>query len=261
MKKVNYIIMPMAGIGKRFKDAQYNTIKPLVLVDNETILEKSLKYLPKSEEKYLVLNKKIFERKRILRKILEDHKFEKILLEKKTLGQADTVNKLKDKLKSKSNKSCLVHSCDHILKYNFSEFDKISKNNDVIIFVTKLKSKIIKNYNSFAYCKINENNLVSKIVEKKTISKKPQNDFAVVGTFWFKNLSDCFLSQDIALKKKSKVNEEYYVGNNINHLIKLGKKVKVLEVETWINLGDIFSYTEYIYWKNFFNKNLDLKHC
>ena len=251
MKKIKNIIIPMAGFGKRFKSAQFNTIKPLIFVDNETILEKAIKNLPQSEKRFLILNEKIF-KKKILRKVGEKYKFEYFLLKNKTLGQADTVNKVKNLIKS--NHDCLIHSCDYIMKYNFDNFSEVSKKSDVIVFVSKLKSKIIKNYNSFAYCKIDNKNIIKKIVEKKTISKNPKNDHAVVGSFWFRKSSDCFLSHEIALSKNDKINEEYYIGNNINHLIKLGRQVRYLEVDVWINLGDIFSYLEYIYWQNFFEK-------
>lgn len=262
MKKTNLILIPMAGIGKRFKEANFNTLKPLVLVDNESILEKSIKNLPTSKNKYIILNKNVFEKKKILRKILSKNKFKNFLIKNKTLGQADTINRIKFLFKDTDlEKDCLIHSCDYILKYNFNKFSKIAKESDVIVFVSKLKSKIINDYNSFAYCKMRNQNEVKKIVEKTTISKFPENDYVVVGSFWFKKLSDCFLSQDISLKKNNTVNNEYYIGNNLNNLINLGKKVVIQEVDTWINLGDIFSYSEYIYWKNFFERNKDIKKC
>ena len=36
----------MAGQGRRYKKENFKTIKPLILVDNETIFEKSIKSLP-----------------------------------------------------------------------------------------------------------------------------------------------------------------------------------------------------------------------
>lgn len=249
----------MAGLGRRFKKENFSTVKPLILVDNETILEKSIKDLPDTDNKLIILNKKIYNKK-LVQKILNKNRFNTFLLKKKTLGQADTINKLY-KNNYSDIKDCLIHSCDYILKYNIQKFLKNRKNCDVIVFVTKLKSKIINNYNSFAYCKVNKNNNIISINEKKIISNQPQHDYVIVGTFWFKYLKDCFLAQEISKKKNDKVNSEYYIGNNINHLIRLNKKVKIFEVDNWINLGDIFSFNEYIYWNNFFDKRTDLKKC
>ena len=96
---------------------------------------------------------------------------------------------------------------------------------------------------------------VLKITEKKIISSSPQNDQMIIGSFWFKKASDFFEMHDQSIKKKNFVNKELYVANNINLLIKKKKKVKIFEVYHWKNLGDYFSYNQYIYWKNFFLKN------
>ena len=54
-------------------------------------------------------------------------------------------------------------------------------------------------------------------------------------------------------KKEKFVNKELYVANNLNLLIKK-KVIKTFEVLFWKNLGDYFSYNQYIYWKNYFEK-------
>ena len=53
----------------------FNTIKPLILVDNKTILEKSIKDLPDANNKLIVLNKKIYNKK-LVQKILNKNQFD-----------------------------------------------------------------------------------------------------------------------------------------------------------------------------------------
>jgi len=256
---INNLILPMAGLGKRFKKYNFKTIKPLILVDKECILEKSLKHIPKVKKKYLILNKKILDKSNVLKKIVQKNKIIAFPLTKKTLGQADTVNKLEKIIKI--DEDALIHSCDYILNFNIKKFLKLKKISDVIIFVSKLENQIIKNYDAFGYCKIDKNQNVIKIIEKKTISNKPELDHVVTGSFWFKKISNCFLSQKISKKKKNTINNEYYVANNINNLIQIGLKIKILEVENWINLGDYFSLNQFIYWQNFFKRNDILRKC
>jgi dTDP-glucose pyrophosphorylase len=256
---IKNLVLPMAGSGKRFKKYNFKTIKPLILVDKECILEKSLKYLPKIKKKYLLVNKKILDNSRIIKKIANKNKITLFSLNKKTKGQADTVNKLEKIIQN--NEDALIHSCDYILSFDIRKFSKLKKICDVVIFVSKLHNQIIKDYNAFAYCKIDKNQNVKKIVEKKIISNKPELDHVVTGSFWFKKVSNCFLSQKISEKEGNKINNEYYVANNINNLIKLGLKIKILEVKNWINLGDYFSLNHYIYWQNFFKNNEKLKKC
>lgn len=256
---ISNLILPMAGLGQRFKKYNFNTIKPLILVDKECILEKSLKNIPGAKKKYLILNKKILNKSNALKKIIHKNKIIAFPLNKKTKGQADTVNKLEKIINH--NEDALIHSCDYILNFNIKKFLNLKKTSDIIIFTSKLENQIVKNYNAFAYCKIDKNKNVIKIIEKKIISNKPELDHVVTGSFWFKKISSCFLSQKISEKKKHIINNEYYVANNINNLIKLGLTIKILEVENWVNLGDYFSLNQYIYWKNFFKKNDRLKKC
>lgn len=253
----------MAGIGERFKKYNFKVIKPLILVDKECILEKSIKNLPNAEKKYILHNKKILEKSTILKKIILNNNINSVPLEKKTEGQADTVNKLKHVIDGKEN--ALIHSCDYILVFNLDKFFSLSKKSDIIIFVSKLENKIIQDYNAFAYCKTNKKKNVTKIVEKKTLSKSPWKDHVVTGSFWFKEISVFFRSHEISQKKNKKINNEYYIANNINNLIagfgKKNLKIKILEVENWINLGDYYSLKEYIYWQDFFRNNIDIKKC
>ena len=53
-------------------------------------------------------------------------------------------------------------------------------------------------------------------------------------------------------KKNDRINNEYYIGNSINNLIKQGKKVLNFEIKKWISLGDPFELNIYYYWKDHF---------
>lgn len=246
---IKNLMIPMGGIGKRFKKENFSTIKPLIMIEKKSILEESIKELPDAGNKIAILNKKIYSKYPIFKKILDKNNIKKFLLNQNTLGQSDTCYKAKNMINKKDD--LFIHSCDYIMKYSNSKFKKLCSNCDVIIFTYKLKSSLVSDYNDYAYCKEQKGNVL-KIVEKKTISKFPQNDQMVIGTFWFKKASDFFLSHERALKKEKFINNELYIANNINELIKKQKKVKVFEVLYWKNLGDYFSYNQYIYWKNFF---------
>ena len=50
-----------------------------------------------------------------------------------------------------------------------------------------------------------------------------------------------------------------YIANNINILIKKNLKVKFLEVDFWVNFGDVHDFNSYIYWQNFFSETNYLK--
>jgi dTDP-glucose pyrophosphorylase len=117
-------------------------------------------------------------------------------------------------------------------------------------------SMLTKNPNAFAYCKTEKNSsIISKIVEKNTISDAPQNDPLLVGTFWFRNSNDFIYSANTAIKNNVAINGEHYIGNSLNTLIDEGKKIVIFDIEQWISLGDPFELEVYYYWEeHFFNK-------
>ncbi len=249
---IKNIVIPMAGLGTRFKKNNFSTIKPLIKIDNKSILEESIKSLPPARSKYCVLQKNIYDRYELIKKILRKNKISPFVLAEDTLGQSDTCNKVIDLVSKEED--LFIHSCDYIMKFSKKKFSKLCKNSDVLIFTYRLKSTIVKDYKDYAYCRI-KNGLVNKITEKTLISKKPHDDHMVVGTFWFKKSYDFFEMHKKAMMNRNFVNNELYVANNINYLIKKKKKVKVFEVEYWKNLGDVFSYNQFIYWKNYFENN------
>ena len=248
---IKNIIIPMAGLGERYKKNNFSTIKPLITIDKKSIFEESIQDLPNSKKKTAIINNKVFQKYTILKKILKKNNINNFLLEKETLGQSDTCYKAKAIING--DEDLFIHSCDYIMKYSLKKFKKEILKCDVIIFTYKLKSSIVKNYNDFAYCSEKQGKVL-RVVEKKIISNNPQNDHMVVGSFWFKKAKDFFYMHEQSLKMKNYVNNELYVANNINLLIKEEKKVKVFEVDYWKNLGDYFSYRQFIYWKNYFLK-------
>jgi|TARA_Y100000294_G_C8559101_1_gene338368 dTDP-glucose pyrophosphorylase len=254
---VDNIIVPMAGLGLRFKENNFGTIKPLIKVDHQCILEKSISKLPNSANKIIILKNEIHKKYSNLRKLIKKNKFNILLLNKNTLGQADTCHKAKKLIND--NEDVFIHSCDYILRFSKKKFIDLKKSCDVIVFTYKLKSRIVKNYCDFAYCSFDKNKTVNKITEKRTVSDDPANDHMIVGTFWFKKAKDLFMSCEIAKKKKYYVNKELYIANNINILIKKNLKVKFLEVDFWINFGDVHDFNSYIYWQNFFSETNYLK--
>ena len=259
MKKIKNIIIPMGGLGKRFKKYKFNTIKPLIQIDDKCILEKSMMYLPNAMNIYFIIKKRIFNKSRVLKKIAKKKNVKFIFLNSNTRGQADTITRVKKNFSLEEES--VIHSCDYILKFNIDHFLKLKKKCDVIIFSTKLKNQVVNDYNDYAYCKMNKKDDVLKIVEKKTISMNPSEDYVVTGTFWFNKISDCIQAQEISLKNKNLIDNEYYIANNINNLINDGLKVKIMPVDYWINLGDYFGLQQYIYWKNFFLNNIEIRKC
>ena len=117
----------------------------------------------------------------------------------------------------------------------------------------------MKNPQAFAYCVLEEDGkTVSKIIEKNTISDRPEKDPLVVGTFWYRNSKDFLFGVENLIADNIKVNGEHYVGTSINSLIEKGKIFIIFDVEQWISFGDPFELKIFEYWEEFFEDHLHL---
>lgn len=259
-------IIPIGGIGKRFKKNGYRTIKPFVMLENnKSIIEKACNSFPNAKNWAFIINRKITKNQRYINKLYSINPNSNIfVLKKNTKGQLETCKKYissKEFQNKFSNHKIFISSCDYSSIYNERKWKNTLKQNncDIYIWTTKLNFTKVKNYNAFGYCILNKNNFVKKIIEKKTISNTPEKDHMIIGTFWFKNSNLINEMYNYAKKFNIIINQEYYIANAINIMITKGYKVKIFNIDQWISFGDPFEIEIYNYWKEIFNEKKTYK--
>tara|TARA_A100001015_G_scaffold262994_1_gene309640 strand:+ start:255 stop:1010 length:756 start_codon:yes stop_codon:yes gene_type:complete len=217
MKKIN-VIIPMAGEGRRFKEAGFKKPKPLIKVFNKTLIEIAIETLSiKNANFYFVARKykdKNFNKqlKKILLKYTDKKKI--IYFKKKTSGAVETLLKVRN---ISQNIPLLTANCDQYLDWIPEKFLKLMKKKNYDGGVLTYKSRNKKN--SFAKVK---NNLVVKIAEKKVISNN-----ALIGIHYWKKTNYFFSSAKKLIKeiKSKRLNTEPYVSETYNFLLE--KKMKI----------------------------------
>ena len=83
--------MPIAGDGKRFKDAGYSVPKPLIEVDGKPMVVKALESLPKASKNILIVRKDQLDIKNF--KLILNQYFDNLVIieiDYLTKGQAST---------------------------------------------------------------------------------------------------------------------------------------------------------------------------
>jgi len=256
-------LIPMAGNGSRFKKEGYNSIKAMIQIENEPMFLKTTKSFPKSKEWIFIFRDTLKLKYSNLMSVISNsfNNTQVITLEKETSGQASTCLEAKKFLKPK--KSLFIASCDYMSIYNQQKWEDLVKSEtdvDIYIWTYKPNDIIVKNFNAFAYCKLNpESGRVIEIREKEIISENPRNDEMIIGSFWFRDANDFIDSAENAIKNDITVNGEHYIGNSLNYLINKGKKINTFEVDKWVSFGDPFELEVYNYWEDFFFQNPDFK--
>ena len=229
-------IMPMAGLGKRFLNSEFNLPKPLIKITKKPMFIEASKSMPKASLNIFICNKNLLTKFKIRKIIAKEYKknYKIITVNRVTKGQANTCL-LAEKLLKKDDK-IFVHSCDSLIKYDLRDLNKKIKISDAVILTTKPNKLHLKNIKSFGWvnCKNNE---IKKITCKKKASAKPGKDYVIIGSFAFKNKK--FFSKSIRdlFKSKKKINNEYYMDMVISNALNKNCKISNLIVRSYTSWG------------------------
>lgn len=262
-RKLN-ILIPMAGAGQRFVKAGYKIHKPILpIIDRKNgntmpMVCSAVSDLPGVERDNTTL---IFVDRQFhvdggveneIRKYYPKAQF--VTVEQLTEGQACTCLLAKNFINNSDE--LLISACDNGIQINQNKFMQLKTLCDVIVFTYKsLDTR--NNPNAYGWVKVDENNNAIEVSCKRAISDTPERDHAIVATFWFREGSIFVNASERMLKQNDRVNDEFYVDEAINHVIAMGYRVKVFQVDKYICWGTPADYEGYMgtikYWNEYYN--------
>ena len=224
------IVIPMAGLGSRFTSKGINIPKPLIFIDNKTMIEHAVESL-NIEGRYIFITRKYnnIEYNKKLTKIIKKLKPEciEIQLNKDQFGAADAALYAQEYIDN--DEELIITNCDQILKWDSNKFLYKIKNKNVDGCVVLYKSNDIKN----SYAEIIDGKIIN-IVEKNVVS-----DNALVGVHYWKKGKDFVKSAKLLLSNHSWTTKECYISETYNFLIKEGKLIHPYKISNneYICLG------------------------
>ena len=225
-KKLN-ILIPMAGEGSRFTNAGYTFPKPLIEINQKTMIQTVIENLS-IEANFIFLVREEHEKKYNISSLLNvmSPNCKVIFVKKLTEGAACTTL-LAEKFIDSSNPLILANSDQHI-EWNSSKsmYKFMSKKIDAAILTFE------SIHPKWSYAKTNNDGFVTEVAEKKVISKE-----ATVGIYFWKKGSDYVKYAKQMIKKNIRVNNEFYVCPVFNEAIKDKKKIVTEKIEKMWGLG------------------------
>ncbi len=256
---IKTILIAMGGEGKRFQEENFSDPKPLIKIDNTEMFIKATNCLPKTE-KYIFITKQNFDNQYNIANIINE-KFEKsevVLIDKTTEGQVSTCLLSEDKINQ--DESLLIAPCDSEVIWNKEDYSQLltNENYDAIIWTFRNNATVSRNPNMYGWVGTKDNHTADFISCKKSISENPVLDHAIVGIFWFKSANIFFNYGKELVRKDIRINNEFYVDEMMNLLIKDGLKVGIFEVSKYICWGTPDDLRTYNYWKQFFKEDYEI---
>lgn len=225
------ILIPMAGLAQRFINAGYTTPKPLIKIDNKTLIEHTLSTL-NLEGHYIFVtrdfgnddyNKQLSS---LLKELCPNSK--EICVSEPTSGSVETCLKAIQFIDN--DEDLIITNCDQRTEWDSQKFIdhiKNTKTDGCLVTYTSNNPK-----NSFA--KVDEYGNIEEVAEKNPIS-----DIALIGLHYWTRGSD-FVSSAKKLMNFSKNNKkEPYISETYNYLIKENKKINIFHLKNneYISLG------------------------
>ena len=221
------ILIPIGGIGNRFKEVNNNKPKALIQVVDKPIichlLDNLINYLNNINFIYIPYNYneyKDFNFESFLINNYPNINFKFFKLMTNTCGCASTIKIALENLINENNKVLLESPILSIDSDNFYKTNIIDYWNGENKIFTFKDYNIQNNSPKFSYIKFNDNQLIEIIKEKEFISISDDYNYACCGAYGFKSLEDLYkYACKIINDDNNKINNEYYISSIIKSMI------------------------------------------
>jgi HAD superfamily hydrolase (TIGR01509 family) len=231
------VLIPMAGLGSRFKDAGYVFPKPLVEVDGKPMIQAVVESIGVNATYTYIVQKEHYEKYNLsylLNLITPDCNI--VQVEGITEGAAVTCLLAKEYIDNQS--PLILANSDQIVEWNSRQFiyDLMTKNADGGIATFE------STHPKWSYAKVNSDGLVTEVAEKKPIS-----DIATVGIYYWKHGSDFVKYAEQMIDKDIRTNNEFYVCPVFNEAIADNKRVFASNIKKMWGIGTPEDLNNYNY--------------
>lgn len=262
------ILIPMAGAGQRFADAGYTVHKPAIMtIDRFTGKEKPMvvcatKDLPGVVEdgSNVIYVDRTFHKTDGVEDIIREYypKARFITIDHLTEGQACTCMLAEEYLDPEE--PLLIAGCDNGMDINTESFAQLTKDCDCIVFTYRHNEAVLANPNAYGWMIADKEGNITGTSIKKAISDTPMEDPAVVATFWFRKAQVFLEATKKMIEENDRINNEFYVDQTVKHVLDLGYKAKIFDIDRYVGWGTPADYEGYQKTYTYFKEFLEKEH-
>ena len=247
MEKIN-VLIPMAGLGSRFRTNGFHNIKPLIPVNGKTFIEWSIESVDFNNLKIQYIFVILEEHKSLIENHLKKIKPDCIIITVPSLTRGAVETALAAESIINNDIPLIITNSDQIFEWNKERYINylINTNQEANVVV------VDANDDKFSYIELDSNGNGIRLTEKEVISNN-----ALVGIHYWKKGSYFVSSGKELIEKNIRSKNEFYISLTYNLLIKAGIKVTsyiLTDTDKYLSIGtpeQLYDYLNY--------KNLDIK--
>lgn len=242
------VVIPMSGIGKRFVDAGFYHLKPLIPIGNSRIINEVMSMFPGIDDPLFIVSKDHKQKNELINYLkknwpkcqiseISEHKF----------GPGHAIFEAKEYIDS--NRPVIVSYCDFSGNWDFVEFcNQLTGVDSLILTYTGFHPHMLRN-TKYAYVRKDSLGNVVEIQEKNSFTDFPSAEEASAGLYAFSSgrLLIEALSEQVAMNYSHM--GEYYISLTIVPLLKKNLVVKTFLMEKFSQFGtpEDLNDWEYLY--------------
>jgi len=248
------IIIPMSGTGKRFQDAGYRQIKPLIPVEGKPIIQHIIERFGPSDNFILICNEvhlAATELAQVLKKICPQARIIPIKAHK--FGPVYAVMRAESHIINEQ--PVIVNYCDFSWRWDYADFkDTVAKNRcDGCILAYRGFHPHLLGPDYYASVKLSEGNWLEEIKEKYSFTADKMESFQSSGTYYFAKGAYIKKYFPLLMQRNIDISGEYYVSLVYNLMKEDNLKVFVYEIPYFLQWGTPQDLEDYLYWSDYFH--------
>jgi glucose-1-phosphate thymidylyltransferase len=221
------IIIPMAGIGKRFFPLTNHRPKPLVRLTEKRLLDHVLDIFTVLEKdhtlEYIFIIGYLGGQIQEYMKKAHSEKNVTYYEQKQLMGQSHAVYLAKDIIAG----PVLLTYCDTITKTDFSFLSSNARDGAVLVHE-------VDDPRRHGVAVIDRDNRIKKLVEKP---KTMEHKLALTGLCYFPEGKTLIKAIETQLESDTSLNDEYYLADAINILLEGGTPIRAEKALQWLDAG------------------------
>ncbi|UJR53169.1 NTP transferase domain-containing protein [Dickeya zeae] len=251
------IIIPMAGLGERFRREGYRLTKPLIPVSGRPMVLQATSDLPASQRYAFILRSDMPGLEDVSQLISQQFINSSLInVDRVTEGQACTALIGLSALDKDDEELGHVTfgACDNGALYDYQKLAQLFKDTsaDVIVWGVRGYVNAARHPRMFGWIDADSDNVINHISVKTPLSDLA-TDPVVLGTFTFRRGSDARRCIEHLISRDGRINGEFYLDSCINDAIELGLRCVLFEVDSYLSWGTPNDLKTFNYWQSCFH--------
>src|ERR1700690_2821887 len=231
------IVIPMSGVGKRFVEAGYRQLKPLIEVDGLPMIEHVVRMFPGESDFLFICTTEADEKtplKSVLKQIAPRGQVGGIAPPKP--GPVHAVLEARNWIRRTGQ--VIGNYCDFSVDGDYFDFKQTMQRLGCAGALTAYRGFHPHSLGPNLYAYMRErNNCLIEIREKHCFTEQRMNEYASTGTYYFRSGELLLKYFDRAVERGLQTNDEFYASSPYNLMVEDGLDVYLHEVAKFMQWG------------------------